>query len=62
VVGCISAVVEAEYKSIYPRLFFRHTLHEERLALLNLANVLVTKAKPALEMLAPSYITYSTLA
>jgi argininosuccinate lyase len=42
-------------RAYIPRLFFRHTLHEERLALLNLANVLVAKAKPALEMLAPSY-------
>ena len=42
-------------RAYIPRLFFRHTLHEERLALLNLAKTLVAKAEPALEMLAPSY-------
>jgi argininosuccinate lyase len=42
-------------RAYLPRLFFRHTLHEERLALLTLARVLVAKAGPALEMLAPSY-------
>jgi argininosuccinate lyase len=42
-------------RAYLPRLFFRHTLHEERLALLNLAHALMVKAEPALEMLAPSY-------
>lgn len=42
-------------RAYIPRLFFRHTLHEERQALLHFARALVAKAEPALDVLAPSY-------
>lgn len=42
-------------RSYIPRLFLRHVLHEERLALLALADALIAKAEPSLEWLAPSY-------
>ncbi|MCL4487444.1 MAG: lyase family protein [Chloroflexi bacterium] len=42
-------------RAYIPRLFFRQTLHEERLALITLANTLIGKAEPGLEWLAPSF-------
>ena len=42
-------------RAYLPRLYFRHTLYEERRAVTGMLRVLVEKAEPVLEAVAPNY-------